>query len=815
MSVLLACGLSLACVVPPIQDEPPAQGSAVLSREQLESLDFDDIDWDQESDFEWILVHQGIEPLQDGRDDLQVIRSPRLISADREVRASVAIAWVKGDGSMSLNGQGPPTDLAVRVPPPPEREPDDGPRVPNFLEDFLDEPLLEQFREIYLEGPVEYFIKGERMATAEALYVDAVEGRGWVSEARYTIRDRIGGGNATIKVEAEWLRISADGSLRSNRARITTSKFAVPSYYIQTRDLRMQPTGDPQSPYRVQMKGNVINLRGWLNLPLPPLDYLADEEGEPTFGGLRVGNEARFGTVVGVELNRDVREGFGDRINRWLGGDPRDFRSRFRADVSYLGGRGALFDLGLRLNSGRYEQKGYGWNLDLALIPDSDDDRGFIEVPEEERDGLRRWFRSRGRFRLDDAHDGGREWVEVTITQQSDPGLQSEFFEQRFLRYEERQSYIQWRKADQALFTSAQVVVNLDDFRREIEELPGFRLVRQRLPVADLWGTQLLYDTDFRVGYDRREEGTPPYEPLFADGLGVRELFRADNVHRLEAPVDLGFGGMILTPFSTLELSGWSEGATEDEALGRLASSVGARLATSLWRRGSSGSLSEISPSVRWRRYVHTEDPDGDLVVFDELEAPREGSEVEVGLRGRYQQADAERLTLDGEVRGVYRSDREGIEDAWDEIGVFASLQTNLFDVPVQVAHDGRYDPETGDTDYSRTGFLVYPSDELDLSVAFSSGRDQAEQRLFEAATIGALYRFTPKWELQGRHTVDLQEGDALDSAFIIRRFGHDIQFDVILRDRSGEGFSVGFRVRPRLTERRDRGRLGLFRQGF
>jgi hypothetical protein len=811
VSLLLALGLSLSSAVPPIQSEAADQESSVLTREQLESLSLEGVDWSEESDFEWILVHQGIEPLQDGRDDLQVIRSPRLISADREVRASVAIAWTKSDGTLSLGGETPATDLAVRVPPPPERLPDDGPSVPNFLDDFLDEPLLEQFREIYLEGPVEYFVDGERLATAEALYVDAVEGRGWVSEARYTVRERIGSSNATIKVEAEWLRISADGSLRSNRARVTTSKFAVPSYYIQTSDLRMQPTGDPQSPYRVQMKGNVINLRGWLNLPLPPLDYLANEEGEPTFGGLRVGNEARFGTVVGVELNRDVREGFGDRINRVLGGDPNDFRSRFRADVSYLGSRGALFDLGLRLNSGRPEQKGYNWNLDLALVPDSDEDRGFIEVPKEERDGLRRWFRSRGRFRLDDERDGGREWIEVTLTQQSDPGLQSEFFEQDFLRYEERQSYIQWRNANDALFTSTSVVVNLDDFRREIEQLPGFRLVRQRLPVSDLWGAQVLYDTDLRVGYDRREDGTEPYEPLFADGLGERELFRADNSHRLEVPIDLGWGGMILTPFSALELSGWSEGATEDQALGRVSGAVGSRLATSLWRRGSNGSLAELSPSIRWRNYVLTEDPDEELVIFDQLEAPREGSEVEVGLRGRYQLADPQRLTLDGEVRGVYRSQREGIEDAWDEIGVFASLGTSLFDVPVQLAHDGRYDPETGNTDYSRTGFLIYPDEDLDLSVAFSSGRNQADERLFEAATLGALYRFTPKWDLQGRHTVDLQEGNALDTSLTIRRFGHDIQFELILRDRSGEGFSVGIRVRPLLTERKQTRRLGIF----
>lgn len=817
----LALALVLTSALLPLQDsggasvEAPTSESGpelgpTLSREQIEALDLPGLEWSPDEEFEWVLEFQGATPLQDGSETLQVLSQPRLISANREIRASVAIAWVKDNALFGMGGE-PKGDLAVRVPPPPEPLPVDGPRVPNFLEDFLNEPLLQSFREIYLEGPVEYFVDGERMATAEAMYVDAVEGRGWVSEARYSVRESLGGRNTTIKVEAEWLRISADGSLRSNRARVTTSKFAVPSYYIQTRDLRMTPTGDTQSPYRVQMKGNVVNLRGLFNLPLPPLDYLADEEGEPTFGGLRVGNEARFGTVVGVELNRDVREGFGDKINRLLGGDPRDFRSRFRADVSYLGSRGALFDLGLRLNSGRYAEKGYGWDWDLALIPDSDDDRGFIEVPQEERDGLRTWLRSRGRFRLDEERDGGREWIEVTISQQSDPGVQSEFFEQRFLSYEERQSYIQWRRADDALFTSTSVVVNLDDFRREIEQLPGFLLARQRLPIADLWGTQLLYDTNLRAGYDRREDGTPPYEPTFADGLGGREVFRAENTHRLEAPVDLGFGGLRVTPFSSVELSGWSEAADEDQAQGRLTSAVGARLATSFWRRGNGGDLAELSPSIRWRRFVHTEEPDEPLVIFDELEAPREGAEVEVGMRGRYQLANPDRLSLDGEVRGVYRSGRDGVDDAWDEIGVFASLSTDVLDVPVQISHDGRYDPETGLTDYSRTGFLIYPRRNLDLSLAFSSGRDQTEARLFEAATIGALYRFTPKWDLQGRHTIDLENGDALDSAFTIRRYGHDIQFDLILRDRSGEGFSVGIRIRPLLTERKETRRLGMF----
>ena len=44
----------------------------------------------------------------------------------------------------------------------------------------------------------------------------------------------------------------------------------------------------------------------------------------PVVGGIRVGDEARFGTVLGIRYSRDTREDLGRALNRLLGGDDDD-----------------------------------------------------------------------------------------------------------------------------------------------------------------------------------------------------------------------------------------------------------------------------------------------------------------------------------------------------------------------------------------------------------------------------------------------------------------------------------------------------------
>ena len=74
---------------------------------------------------------------------------------------------------------------------------------------------------------------------------------------------------------------------------------------------------------------------------------------------------------------------------------------------------------------------------------------------------------------------------------------------------------------------------------------------------------------------------------------------------------------------------------------------------------------------------------------------------------------------------------------------------------------------------------------------------------LFEATTLAGLYRWTEKWEFEGRQTISLIEDEAIGSRFLIRRYGHDIIFELESAFREGEGTSVGFSVRPRFGYKR------------
>src|SRR5262249_35502698 len=134
---------------------------------------------------------------------------------------------------------------------------------------------------------------------------------------------------------------------------------------------------------------------------------------------------------------------------------------RFNAD--YLGTRGILLGTGLELRSG----DAFRLDAEFSLIPDRGEDRGLIRVPTDDRSFLRDWFRMRGRYTPEK-----NEWFDLVMSHQSDPGVQSEFFERDFFHYEQKDNYLHWRKASGEWYFDSSVKVLLED-RTDIEELPS------------------------------------------------------------------------------------------------------------------------------------------------------------------------------------------------------------------------------------------------------------------------------------------------------------------------------------------------------
>jgi hypothetical protein len=743
----------------------------------------------------------------DGDNKLLIFQMPKVGDGRSEFRATWAVCWVDRELEFFDFGRRErrtEDDLRLSQPfetaAPPEFV-DSGP-APELLRDLFDDPLLEHVREIYFEGPVEYFQDGRRVFFADAVYIDRVDGQGWIRGANYSFRERLGGSDYVLKIQADWLRISADGSLASRRAKLTTSEFGVPSYYIMTGDLRMRRTPDPENPYEVRLKQNQIRLRDWLTLPLPPINYLANEEGEPSLGGLKVGQEARFGTVLGFEYNRDVKEELGQRINRWLGGDAESYRARFRFDLNYFGSRGLLFDPGLKLQSG----DNYVWNTELGLIPDDAEDRGLVQVPEEDRDTLRTWLRSRGRFKRNTG-----EYIDLALTLQSDPGVQSEFFENDYLRYEERDSFLNWRQARPGRMQNLIVSGPLNSANNGLGRLPEYNFILQRREIARLFGQALHHGFDVRLGAYDRQQGDSNFEAPFEDNFGEADLLRAHQKQRLELPVPLGKSGVIATPFADLATTGWTESGQEEDQIGRALGFAGLKLTQVLWRGDAQTSLQELAPSVSFRQDVVDERSSLPPLVLDELESLADGRFVDLALRGRAS-FPLFPAKFDGEIRASHVQDSSLLERGWQPIGVFSSLDTSVGPLPLRLSHDGRYDLDNGETVYAGTQLELFPRRDLDLQLAFFRGRDLAGDPRFEAATLGAVYRFTPKWDIEGRQEFDLLDQGSLGSRAAIKRYGHDLLFELAVSYRAGEGTSFGIGIKPLLSaNKRSESRERLF----
>ncbi len=745
---------------------------------------------DQGYTFEWA----GIEERLDGDQRLTVLTLPRLYGNNIELRATVVIGWRKR--SSTPLGRGDNTDLqALRIGARPNVSAIDTRTAPPILEELFNQPDLKLVDELYLEGPVEFFENGERIAYAGAIYLDRIDGHGWISDAHYTVREKLGGSSYVLKVHADWLRVSADGTLRSSDATITTSEFAIPSYTITSGDLQMIPTGDPEYPYDLSISKNAIQFGRWLRLPLPAIKTVVDERGEPTFGGVRVGDSARFGTTVGLEYIRDVKEGFGDKVNRWLGGDPDRFSSRLKLNLDWFGSRGVLFDPALRLRSADR----YNWDMDLALIPDGGSDRGLVRVPTDDRDRLRLWYRSRGRF-----NRAPGEWFDLALTYQSDAAVQPEFFEEEYIDFEERQSFLQWRKSNGATYQSVIVSAELDDFRSQVQRLPEGRYAAEALPVFENNKFQVLYSSESSLGYYDREEGTPEFlEPAFADLEGETSSGRLDTDHRFEAPLDVGIAGLRATPFVNLRWTGWTNDVEEDDETSRLAALAGVRLATTFWRGDDLTGKQQITPSITWREDLAYEEGAGAPPLLDRVELEAlEGQFVDASVRGRWD-LPLMPLRLDSEIRAIYAADTPTTRDDWLPVSVFAGADTTVAGIGLLLSHDAIFDLDEGNTNYANTRLDIFPRPDLDISLGFTTGRASDTLRVFEAASFGIVYRFTPKWDILAQHVLDLEQQRGLESRVELTRYGHDLQFELEFRDREGEGVSIGIGIKPLLSARK------------
>jgi len=705
-------------------------------------------------------------------------------------------------------------------------------------------------REIYFEGPVEVLADGELLARADAIYLDAVSQHGWLARATVNvIGDFIGRPGERLVVKADWLRLSSDGSLRADRATMTPCTFDEPHVRVVTGDLRIVPEKSGKGEfYRIQLKENRVEMYDVLRIPLPTIKIATDEELKPLWQSLSVADSARFGTLASFGFSRpadSVGKVFDSVVRGGEGGEggeeetpavpagpgepaapgeaapkpPPKPRSRvdanYKIDGSYLGSRGGMLDLGLEIEA----KEDYWFDLYAGLVYDNGEDKGFQRVHEDDRSVFRRWLRSQAYFA-----DGKSAWS-GSYSDQSDGAVQSEFFESQFLRYERSETYVQWRRSSDENFAQVSAKVRVDEFRSDVEELPSVTGYRGRSPLFSMGKYSLVHTGDVRAEWLRRREGRalgvdvdpdsdpiaptepdPDRDPLpnpfglpafFPDGLGDRETARFDTTQALEVPMPVGQGWK-LTPFVSGRATAWSEGTDESDSPTRTVVEGGARLGSTFWQRMRSGALNELSPFIEARAELERSDNDGVPVEYDALDQVVTGDLVRLGMRSRLGMRP-DRSLLDLEVVGTHATDRsDGGPDGWLPIEVFGRLAFDPFGQQFELFHDARYDVENSETTYSLISLATRAGEDWGFQAGHQRARDAQHQAFFEAATVSAIYRWTEKWEFEGRQGFSLLEDERLDTRAVVRRYGHDIVFELETSFRQGEGSSFGISVRPR-----------------
>jgi hypothetical protein len=782
----------------------------------------------------WRMQYSSLQPVEREDATIQVFREPVFHKGANKLRASWALFWVdtrewNEQAKSAFGARNTAVEPEPPVPARKARRQRRGQLTQNLFGAMESVWVASWLQEVYLDGNVEYQVGDERLFRCDALYLDLVGGLGWVREIDMAVPAPFEGEAKRLKLKASWLRHSADGSLFASNALATTCEHDDPHYVVRIGELSMTPRVKerPRRPtepgtadtvkvpdgWDTTLGGMSIVLWGDAQIPLPrtsfPLALDADSL-TPKIRGrelsvfglqpLSIGSSAKLGNFIGVRFRNELGW-VGARVHRLLSVTPTKLPETATIDYSARFSNSRGIPVGAEVEVS--DETSYRIRFNADGLFDQGEDKGLVRVPSDEREDWRGWYRLRGRFKRAE-----EEWIDVVFSRQTDPGIQAEFFESDYLRFEERESYVHWRRAAGDLYTSATFEAYLEDFRSEVVEAPSVRLYDGRSVLGQLFGQPLLFSSNTSLARLERHNGTVespfPDVPGLPDPPDERHVVRLDSEQRLDLPMPLGFLGLRAVPFLSGRVTGWDRSALDDEAQSRLAAIAGLELSTTVWKRFESGTLHTLSPVVAVRGDLGVEQSSGELVTFDAVEDPIEGKFLDLGLRSRMDHPGQPGF-LDVELRQTHASDvPQDADDGWLPTQVRSTWLSQLGSIPFAVSHDARYDIEDHVTPYSRSIFSLDPIEDFGVELGYHSARDEEGDSLYNALSLGARYDLSPKWQAEGRYTFSTQGDGRLASHFLLRRMGHDFVIEMDTGFTAGEGTSAfGVNVIPRTLWRR------------
>ncbi len=764
---------------------------------------------------EWSLEYASLQPIQRGGETMFAMASPAYSQDSRTARSNWAMVWInlekwRDRGRAALWGEPLPDKQDWRPHEVPNAARPD--LIQNFLASLASEDLPHYVRAVLLEGDVEASIQDRRFVRADSLYADVSGCQAWLEQAEISKLLRLRDQDHKLRIKTNLLVAHADGSLRANKATITSCDHEEPHYVVEVGKLRLLPRKDQR--WKFSAVDNRIAFQNGMGLPMPSIrnvildsqggfEGFENEQGEvTTVENIALQNTPRFGTILGTSLAYDIGS-VGKVVASALQFDSDKVRGRWRVEGSWLSSRGPLLGLGLQLRErGREGAKQEEFWLDVYArgIPDDGKDRGMVRVPANETSTIRHWINVRGRYPF-----GDRQWLDVVFNQQGDAGVQAEFFQKDYQRFEERESYVHWRKARDGHFFNARVQVQPDDFRTEVERKPSVGAFRGLAELFRVGSLPVNYSASADVEHLTRREGDPRFEHEFlnasgiADGLGERSTLRADSSHRIEIPIPTGIRGTKLTPFVDGRFTAWDKGVDPTDNPSRFAIFGGARL-QGIFTRASGVAYHTLIPRIEVAHELDLEHSGGSLVGFDSVEDALDGDRIEVGVRSLWHRPD-QKHWLDFDASVSHRMNREGALPDTEQLRFLGGARTQFGSVPVGFEQDLRQDLESKKTLYSRTILAVQPTESLLMQLGHQHGWEETGGGIFETASLDMRFRISQKWELGVTNYTNIQDGGSLASEFTLRRFSHDFVLELEVTRYAGEGGTgIGLNFAPLLA---------------
>ena len=662
---------------------------------------------------------------------------------------------------------------------------------------------------VLLEGDV-HIENDDLRLDCKHLYQDRRRGTTVIGSADLLLAQGQGPGGWPFRILADRLLEAPDGSLRAERASVTTCDLPAMHYALKLDELAGRP--DEEGGWHWTSAGAWLAIAGERVLPLPAPSFQTGES---------------FLSLQEIEVHSDNR--LGAALELELGGgatvEDEDLRLDWRLRPIFSSRRGFPLGVGLDIATDRVETE---WDLFYLR------DQGTDVHPY--RRSVARSDKDRWRARLNHRFLLSESWrLDADFGFTSDILVDPEFFEEDWRRNDDVLSELYLRNREDSGLFEATLSYRTDDVG--YAPLEGFAgpggpapVIAETLPVVryESYATTL---TEVPLGFLGGRDGRAPLNVRWGAELGRLQERQTDlevaagdppftRMQRVardrasawaEASLPLNFGGVFLRPGVLAQVVAYDENRSGTERAGRTLVEGFAELGTLLVRDWDHGWSHRVLPQVRFRdRGAQGEGPE-ELVIFDELDAQDDGQVVELSLRQFFLAPDSEVPWADIDLLVPFFPDKDrplddGIfpsrkrntrEDSWGPAELRVVWNPGVYGQTLEgVRLDVRWrqDLTRGELDELFGRVTLSPDERLSYGASLRKVND-----LFSIGEAFVDWRISEEWGLFVSQPYNFTGNASKRSRVALQRYFHDFVVEAGLARNQGTGETgVFFNFTPR-----------------